>query len=73
MRSDRVSRMSFAITTMGRWQVGFRCRDWGPASIVAADLMCQERRQGTDRHCQAWCLAIGIFVVADGESASILK
>lgn len=38
--------MSFAITMTGRWQSGFRRRDWDPE---AADMMCRERRQGTDR------------------------
>lgn len=46
------SGMSFVITTMGRWQSGLRRRDWAPASIMAADMMCRERRQCTDRRSQ---------------------
>lgn len=42
--------MSFAITMTGRWQSGFRRRDWDPE---AADMMCRERRQGTDRRFQS--------------------
>lgn len=32
--------MSFTNTTMGIWRSRSTRRDWGPASIVPADLMC---------------------------------